>query len=293
MTNTAKFFLSKTSARPTLRALALTAVLPVIMAAPNAIAQAQPVLAAHTPQTVSQTDEQTSVENAQELTDDRFKPRVYGAEPTPAPEPTPEPTPRPQLEPVTPEKAEQQANIIVEKTGPVIQATSDEPTLPESKWTKGISDQFVETIASVPIMEDPDVCEAGNPSLRIQVINVKKTEGIIVADLHDDVKENFLVWDRVVLRVRATAQKGETFFCMPIPKAGDYSVAIYHDKNGNKEFDKNFLGLPKERFGMSQNPKFGTKAPKYEEATFSVPDTGADILIKLRRTSDILSGKQD
>ena len=33
----------------------------------------------------------------------------------------------------------------------------------------------------------------------------------------------------------------------------DYTVVVYHDENGNEEFDKNFLGIPKESYGFSNN----------------------------------------
>jgi uncharacterized protein (DUF2141 family) len=230
--------------------------------------------------------------------DDKFKPRIYGA-PTPAPAPV-APT-SPAQKPV-----EQQVNVILNENAtsiPVpeknVELEIPSHILPNAElnsapnWTNGIRAQFIDVIAGVPILKDPENCAAGNPSLRIKVVNVKKSKGIIVADLHDDVKENFLVWDKVVLRVRATATEDETFFCMPVPKPGNYSVAIYHDKNSNAFFDKNFLGLPKERFGMSNNPKFTTKSPKYEQATFTVPEEGVDMLIKLRRSSDVISGNQD
>lgn len=238
------------------------------------------------------------------VAEDKYKPRVYGgAQPvveTPAPIiPQTAPAPAP---------TEQQVNINTndlttvpagnpENTAVLAEANPDLPSNSElnsaPNWTNGIRAQFVDVIVGAPIMVDPTSCEDGNPSLRIKVSNVKNSKGIIVADLHDDVKENFLDWEQVVLRVRATAVEDETFFCMPVPKPGNYSVAIYHDKNSNAFFDKNFLGLPKERFGMSNNPKFTTKSPKFEEATFTVPAEGVDMEIKLRRTKDVISGKQD
>jgi uncharacterized protein (DUF2141 family) len=141
-------------------------------------------------------------------------------------------------------------------------------------------------------MKDPQSCGKGLLEIGVTVENVKNSKGIIVADLHDDVKENFLVWDKVVLRVRATATEGETKFCMPLTKPGDYSIAVYHDKNSNKEFDKNFLGIPSERFGMSNNPKFGLSSPEYEQATFTVPASGSNIRIRLVKSSEILGGQK-
>lgn len=55
----------------------------------------------------------------------------------------------------------------------------------------------------------------------------------------------------------------------PIP-AGEYAVLLYHDLNGNQKLDKNFFGIPREPYGISNNPKprFGT--PEYTRARFEV-----------------------
>jgi len=198
------------------------------------------------------------------------------------------PTPTPETEPMVDTGEEAGIEIGVEAETTTELASDEHP----HTWPIDISDQYTEIIAGVPIIENPKSCGQGNLEIGVTVKNISKNKGVIVADLHDDVRENFLVWDKVVLRVRAHAHKGEIFFCMPLTRPGDYAIAIYHDKNGNKEFDKNFLGIPKERFGMSNNPRFGTRSPKYEESIFTVPETGKEILIKLRKASDVL-GRQN
>lgn len=182
------------------------------------------------------------------------------------------------------------------ETTPAVATTDNTPTVQAAempaRFPRDISAEFIDVIAGVPIMKDPESCGKGLLEIGVTVENVAKEKGLIVADLHDDVKENFLVWDKVVLRVRATPKKGQTKFCIPLTKPGDYAIAIYHDKNGNTKFDKNFLGIPSEHFGMSNNPKFGLKSPKFEEAVFTVPENGTDITINLLKASNILGGQK-
>lgn len=173
-----------------------------------------------------------------------------------------------------------------------VPSTDVVPVEQSSPFPRDISSEFIEVISGVPIMQDPQSCGKGLLEIGVTLDKVPNSKGTIVADLHDDVKENFLVWDKVVLRVRATAVEGITKFCIPLTKPGDYAIAVYHDKNGNKEFDKNFLGIPSERFGMSNNPKFGLKSPEYEEAVFSVPASGTDINITLFKAGDILKARK-
>jgi len=51
-------------------------------------------------------------------------------------------------------------------------------------------------------------------------------------------------------------------------KPGTYAVALYADKNSDSKLNTNFLGIPSEGFGISNNPKAKTRAPKFTEASF-------------------------
>ena len=62
-------------------------------------------------------------------------------------------------------------------------------------------------------------------------------------------------------------------------RPGTYAVAIYHDENGNKKFDKNFFGLPTEGFGFSNNPGILFGPPDHDEAAFEVGDTPVTVHI--------------
>ncbi|MGB3618748.1 MAG: DUF2141 domain-containing protein [Catalinimonas sp.] len=63
--------------------------------------------------------------------------------------------------------------------------------------------------------------------------------------------------------------------------AGTYAVSLYHDENGNGEMDSNLVGVPKEGYGFSQNPKITFSAPDFDECAFE--HSGAQTLnIKLK-----------
>ena len=51
---------------------------------------------------------------------------------------------------------------------------------------------------------------------------------------------------------------------------GEYAIAFFIDANGNKKLDKNFLGIPKEQFGFSNNAMGTLSAPSFEQAKFTV-----------------------
>ena len=51
--------------------------------------------------------------------------------------------------------------------------------------------------------------------------------------------------------------------------AGEYAVSVYHDENNNKKMDANFLGIPKEGVGASNNARGHMGPPKYQDAKFT------------------------
>ena len=53
-------------------------------------------------------------------------------------------------------------------------------------------------------------------------------------------------------------------------KPGHYALATYLDANMNRRLDKNIIGIPKERFGFSKNPRVTTSAPNFSECEFEV-----------------------
>ena len=51
---------------------------------------------------------------------------------------------------------------------------------------------------------------------------------------------------------------------------GIYALAIHHDENKNKEMDTNFVGLPEEGYGFSNDAKVFFGPPYFEAASFIV-----------------------
>ena len=58
-------------------------------------------------------------------------------------------------------------------------------------------------------------------------------------------------------------------FFINLPE-GIYAIALFVDANKNLKIDKNFLGIPKEQFGFSNNAMGKLSAPSFEQAKFKV-----------------------
>ena len=56
-----------------------------------------------------------------------------------------------------------------------------------------------------------------------------------------------------------------------IPK-GVYAISLFHDENDNGTMDTNFVGIPKEAYGCSNNAKGFMGPPKWQDAKFEIND---------------------
>jgi len=64
-------------------------------------------------------------------------------------------------------------------------------------------------------------------------------------------------------------------------KYGIYAVAVFHDRNANGKMDKNFLGIPKESYGHSNNVRGSFGPPSFEKAKFKLASSQKQIKIVL------------
>ena len=62
---------------------------------------------------------------------------------------------------------------------------------------------------------------------------------------------------------------------------GTYAVSVSHDLNGNRRTDTNFLGIPTEAWGVSNNARPTMRAPRFDEAAFKVVG-GQSVTIDVR-----------
>ncbi len=88
--------------------------------------------------------------------------------------------------------------------------------------------------------------------------------------------------DQAYRRQSTPIAKGRAKLSFKEIPPGIYAVACIHDENLNRKLDKNFLGIPKEGFGFSRNPKIVVSAPKFSEAQFRVEETNQSFHIRMK-----------
>lgn len=78
---------------------------------------------------------------------------------------------------------------------------------------------------------------------------------------------------------RADADK--VVFTCELPP-GEYGASVLHDENTNHKMDKNFIGIPKEGYGVTNNPKPKRRAATFQESVFHLPPQGATMTISVQ-----------
>lgn len=61
----------------------------------------------------------------------------------------------------------------------------------------------------------------------------------------------------------------------------DYAISVLHDENKNNQMDYNWLGMPKEGFGLLTTKKSFLSLPKFEDSKFSFSGSDKSITIEI------------
>ncbi len=62
---------------------------------------------------------------------------------------------------------------------------------------------------------------------------------------------------------------------------GEYAISVFHDLNGNQELDKNWMGIPTEPYGFSNNARGKFGPPTYNQCKVKIIDGTTRLTIKL------------
>jgi uncharacterized protein (DUF2141 family) len=123
---------------------------------------------------------------------------------------------------------------------------------------------------------------ADDTKLTVVAGNVESDKGNIVVWVYD--KSADWLSDRILTSKTmpvAGNRVGDTVTVELALPAGEYALSVFQDINADGKLARNFIGIPKEPAGLSNNavPRFGP--PKYKDALFRVESTPVEQRIKL------------
>lgn len=77
----------------------------------------------------------------------------------------------------------------------------------------------------------------GGPAIRVTINGIKQASGKVRAQVYNGTSSDWLESGRWLNRVELPARRGRMTVCLPVPKSGNYAVAVRHDVNGNGKTD--------------------------------------------------------
>ncbi|WP_170294691.1 DUF2141 domain-containing protein [Roseospira navarrensis] len=119
--------------------------------------------------------------------------------------------------------------------------------------------------------------------LALTITNVSSAEGTVYVAVYDT-PDAFLDADRKRLGAKAPAEAGTVRLLVEGLPPGRYAIAVFHDENGNGEFDTGLFGVPLEGFGFTRDPSVVPSLPDFEDAAISLEPPEAQATLRMRYT---------
>jgi len=135
----------------------------------------------------------------------------------------------------------------------------------------------VSTIVAIGCSLLSPLARAGE--LTVTITDIRSDKGFLMVSVaSSDAAWNNQEKPVAAQKVAATGKDLVLHFNLP---AGNYAVQVMHDENGNNKLDTNFMGIPVEGYGFSNNPGVLRKA-HFDEARFELGNSPTSIVVRLR-----------
>ena len=110
----------------------------------------------------------------------------------------------------------------------------------------------------------------GRPVLHVLATDARPVAGNVTFTLYGKDPARFLKSRGSLLVIRVPLAGSSAEACFSLSEPGTYAVAVYHDANGNHHFDRNFLGLPAEAYGFSNDAPTLLGPPGFDAVRIAV-----------------------
>lgn len=127
---------------------------------------------------------------------------------------------------------------------------------------------------------------AQNARLRVEVINIKSTEGNLKLGVFDRM-HNYRTKTNPLLKQKQEVTDTVVYCNFADVPLGRYAIAVYHDENADDTLNTKKLGIPIEGIGFSGKFNSRIKPPDYNLASFRLKND-TTIRIKLKYNSKSL-----
>ena len=108
-------------------------------------------------------------------------------------------------------------------------------------------------------------------SITLNIKNLRNENGSIRIAIWDQAQGFPGDYTTSIEQVSIPATKDATYTLENV-KAARYAIAVFHDANNDEDLNQNRLGIPKEGFGFSNNPRIIFGPPNFRKCNFRVTE---------------------
>jgi len=153
---------------------------------------------------------------------------------------------------------------------------------PEMRVPMGV--RFVALCAVLMFANLPDIAfsQSSCPGIHVKILNIRNSTGTVACALFESpvgFPTEFLHCATNIMVIKIRGKQARCDFEDIAP--GTYALAVIHDENMNGKLDTNWLGVPTEGYGFSNDTKTLLGAPSFSAAGFSYNGQNVDLTISL------------
>ncbi len=128
--------------------------------------------------------------------------------------------------------------------------------------------QIITVIFSFFILTIHSESFAQSHTLEIKIDSVRNEQGVVRVSLYRSDQGFPEDFKKAAQFKSLPARQGAMFFIFDSLALGEIACSVLHDENNNEKLDKNFLGLPREGVGVSNNALRALGPPRYDQCKF-------------------------
>jgi uncharacterized protein (DUF2141 family) len=120
------------------------------------------------------------------------------------------------------------------------------------------------------------------PGIHVQILNIRNSTGTVACTLFES-PEGFPIeflrsaTNVMVIKIRKSQARCDFEDIPP----GTYAMAVVHDENMNGKLETNWLGMPTEGYGFSNDATGVVGAPSFAAASFQYDGRNLDVTMRL------------
>ena len=117
--------------------------------------------------------------------------------------------------------------------------------------------------------------------IHVEIDGLRNDKGQVLCALFSSANDFPKRNNKAVAHAKSDISRGHALCEFSGVPSGTYAVSVVHDENSNGKMDTNFMGIPREGVGSSNNAKGRFGPPKFEAAAFHFSGDRKDLKITI------------